>query len=98
MESFRKIKSWSSPCVLEGKPLKIDWAKVVTDFRGVGDRFTYLGVEMIVTGHVRLVGAGRRLRYSPALMADYVDNNGIVRHLSFDPVEISLLKKENEEK
>jgi len=56
-------------------------AGVLQDFRGIGDSFNYLGVEMTVTGHSKTVQ-----------VPHYVDNIGIIRHIEFEPSLIECLR------
>jgi hypothetical protein len=57
----------------------------------LGSKFTYLGVECIVTGVERIfydyrydmcLGAIPLMGVAPQLRADYVDKNGVIRELT----------------
>lgn len=66
------------------------------EFRGVGEKFTYLGVEMVVTGHYDLsLGLYGALDIIPSLNADYVNKNGEIKSVSFSPIELNTLIAEN---
>ncbi len=74
------------------------------EFRQIGEKFVYLGVEMCVTGHVKLelnwgwphIGSSRYYRTRPVLRADYATKMGEIKQISFDPGEVDrLLKPEN---
>ncbi len=61
-------------------------------WRAVGEEFEYLGRRMIVCGHYR-VGGGYpfELYIQPCIIADYADNNGVIRHASFSAAESQAL-------
>lgn len=61
----------------------------------MGEKFNYLGVEMIVTNHSRMVSGYDYIGLIPSLQADYVDNNGILHNVSFGYHELVGLKNEN---
>jgi len=67
-------------------------AGVLQDFRGIGDSFNYLGVEMTVTGHSRTVQVPHGVSVKPVLACVYVDNIGIIRHIEFEPSLIECLR------
>lgn len=62
-------------------------------FRDIGEKFNYLGIEMIVTGHVRMTVAGQGT--FPILSANYVSNDGIVQNIEFTIDRLPVLIAEN---
>jgi len=65
------------------------------DFRDIGDRFTYLGIDMIVTDYY-LKFSDVRLRVA-TLQADYVNKEGSIANIFFSIHELPGLIKENKE-
>lgn len=78
---------------------KEDWRKKayekVMAFRQVGEKFHYLGVEMIVTGHSDIVATPFGVLKNPCIKADYVDKHGKIRQIRFDPGKLKGLISEN---
>jgi hypothetical protein len=64
-------------------------------FRAKGEKFKYLGVEMIVTGHKELFIAPYCCTYFPCIKASYVNKQGDIKNVQFDYDELEVLKKEN---
>ncbi len=62
-------------------------------FRKDGEKFKYMGVEMIKTGNMRY--AGYFLDPTPCIHANYVDKNGVIRSVTFSYSELEVLKNEN---
>jgi len=57
------------------------------DFRKVGERFQYLGIEMLIS------------RISEdTITVDYVDKNGVLRNTQFTYEDLPILRKQNNEK
>ncbi len=74
------------------------------EFRKIGEKFVYLGVEMSVTAHFKLklnpgwpyCGGSLYYRTRPVLRADYATKTGEIKQISFNPGEVDrLLKPEN---
>ena len=55
------------------------------NWRKIGDSFTYLDIQMVVTGH-SIVHDFPPYHYSvrPQLSADYADNCGVIHNISFN--------------
>ena len=81
------------------KPKGPSWFEVGTkalkDFRKVGEKFNYLGIEMIVTRHMGFSTGFPFPVPTPELQAEYRDNNGILRKISFSPHKLECLIAEN---
>ena len=74
------------------------------EFRQLGEKFTYLGVTVVVTGHSKAIIGGYspdylmpRLGREPTLMGDYVNALGEIKKISFAYEELPTLKAENGE-
>jgi len=73
------------------------------EFRQLGEKFTYLGVTVVVTGHSKAIIDGYshypvpRLGREPTLMGDYVNALGEIKKISFAYEELPTLKAENGE-
>ncbi len=66
------------------------------EFRQIGEKFVYLGVEMSVTAHYKLKLNLSYYRMRPVLRADYATKTGEIKQISFNPGEVDrLLKPEN---
>ena len=65
-------------------------------FRKLGEKFNYLGVTIIVTGHHELeLGVGYRLNLRPVLKGDYKNDKGEIKSISFAYRELPALQAEN---
>jgi hypothetical protein len=64
-------------------------------FRKIGEKFNYMGVEIIVTSHKKLIPAGFCFVWEPCLSGDYKNNQGEIKSISFDYSELEALKAEN---
>ena len=64
----------------------------VRAWRDVGDEFNYLGIKCQVT-KCSTWGGWCML---PCIEADYIDNNGIIHHISFKYSNLDWLIKQNE--
>lgn len=51
-----------------------------SEFRKIGETFSYLGRLCIVTGHFEVWDMGCLV---PMLLCDYVDKNGVIRQAKF---------------
>ena len=69
--------------------------KEIADFREIGKRFYYLGVEMIVTGHRDIIFAGYNISCIPCIKADYVNKHGEIKQIQFYYKELDNLIAEN---
>lgn len=67
--------------------------KKLKEFRDIGEKFNYLGVELIVEDHTINSGFG----FIPAICACYRDNSGDLRHVTFFVKDLVCLKAENPE-
>jgi len=67
--------------------------KEIEDFRKDGEKFKYMGVEMIKTGNMYL--SGFYLDPTPCIHADYVDKNGVIHNATFNYSELDVLITEN---
>ena len=78
---------------------KPDWRteaiKEMKEFRAKGDKFRYLGVEMLVYAHVDIFNSPYFSTYRPCLKASYVNKLGEIKMINFDYDELDTLKKEN---
>lgn len=74
----------------------IDALTECIEFRNVGERFTYLGVEMCVVKHGTVEYLpGIHAWIQPNIHARYVNKDGDIREIVFDYRELNALKKEN---
>lgn len=69
--------------------------KELIAFRGVGERFVYLGVEFAVVSHDDPFFTGYKWVHYPKLQCRYVNDSGEVKEVSFEFSELNALKKEN---
>ena len=60
-------------------------------FRDIGEKFNYMGIEMIVESHLSLVGHYIFARISAA----YKNKNGDLKHAEFLRRELPALRAEN---
>lgn len=58
----------------------------------IGNRFTYLGIEMLCTGHTLLLPPFGMP--SDGIRAEYVDRDGVLRTAAFVPSDLQALKAE----
>lgn len=81
------------------KKPKRDWKKEAVDefkkFAGIGEKFNYLGVDMIVTSHQKLQQNHLGWDVIPTLCCDYCDQFGKIQSIEFGPVALHALIKEN---
>ena len=83
MWPFRKTNDDSE--VYELRKHQLSWP--------IGTKFKYLGVDMIVTGNFS-VGHGITSSYLYQIIkADYLDNNGVIREISFCENEFNSLER-----
>jgi len=61
-------------------------------FRAIGEKFNYMGIEMIVESHVDMV---KYIGFIPYLTAAYKNNNGELKHAYFKYSELPALIAEN---
>jgi len=79
-----------------------DWKKeqldLLKDFRDVGEKFTYLGKEMLVVSHVDH-DFSRSLEFIslPRLVCHYFDATGTLKHARFTCADLPVLRSENGE-
>lgn len=67
-------------------------------FKDVGEKFNYLGQEMLVLGHKDYrMFAGGYTHIEPKLMCEYVNNNGDIKKKSFHFDMLPILIAENGE-
>ena len=65
-------------------------------FKDIGEKFNYLGVEMIVTHHHEIsLGLNYGIDLIATLKADYRNNLGEIKSVSFSPGELPALIAEN---
>lgn len=64
-------------------------------FRDIGEKFNYMGVEIIVTGHYEAVPCGFGIIFEACLKGDYKTDQGEIKNISFDHSELEALKAEN---
>ena len=62
-------------------------------FRQVGETFVYLGRTCIVRGHMKL---WPYLGWMPVLVADYVDETGVIHTITFEVRELPMLVNHNQ--
>lgn len=78
---------------------EIDWriekVKELREFRAIGDKFKYLGVEMIVFAHHYSYASVDGPTYRPLLRANYVNKEGDIRIIEFEYEELDAVKREN---
>jgi len=65
------------------------------DFREIDESFMYLGTRMIVIGHKYGVSLDCHTFWTPALLCEYIDKNGVLQKTTFEYDELSKLKAEN---
>jgi len=70
-----------------------DCIRRVRDFKAIGDTFTYLGIEMIVTSHSQMTSMGEELA---GLVANYKTKNDEIKQIRFSIQEIDALRAEND--
>lgn len=86
-EEPKKEKSWEETAMEE-----------IKSFRDIGEKFNYLGVEMMVTGHFDVhfpLNVYDSLRIKPCLKVDYVTKNGEIKGGTFYVKDLPMLRKEN---
>lgn len=64
-------------------------------FRAIGEKFNYLGVTIICTGHSDLDLCGLNIIVRPVLKGDYKNDKGEINPISFSYRELPALKAEN---
>lgn len=64
-------------------------------FKKIGDKFNYLGVDMIVTAHSELRLSPIGADVIPVLVCDYKDLLGKIQVVRFSPHELPALEAEN---
>lgn len=78
---------------------KIDITQIKIDelksFRCIGEKFNYLGVTIIVTGHSELYSIGLSLGRRPMLSGNYKNEKGEIKDISFSYRELPGLQAEN---
>ena len=67
-------------------------------FRSVGQKFNYLGVEIMVTDHCSIEDTGLGFLIKPELQGNYVNNSGEIVGISFDYKDLPAIISENETK
>ena len=73
---------------------KIEEIKELREFRDVGEKFNYIGIEMMVVSHC-LYFLGSKSKH-PLLTCVYKNNNGEIRSMEFNYHELNSLRSENE--
>ena len=66
------------------------------DFCAKGETFNYMGVEMMVTGHLSIVIAGFNAFVDPRLECEYVNVLGEIKQKVFDYSDLPMLKRHTE--
>lgn len=56
-------------------------------WRKIGDTFNYLGRECVVTGYARYIPHHLGIDVAVELQADYADDLGVIRSVTFTPRE-----------
>ena len=75
---------------------KKEQIEAIKDFRDIGEKFKYLGVEIIVTHHYsRSYHPYKGIIITPELSGDYVTANGELKKVCFSFSELGTLKSEN---
>ncbi len=64
-------------------------------FKNIGEKFNYLGVTIIVTGHSELEVYRHGVDLIPTLKGDYINGKGEIKPISFDYRELPALQAEN---
>lgn len=64
-------------------------------FRGIGEKFNYLGIEMTVTRHSHLEFMDLSVLLIPCLEVDYVTKIGELKQVKFHIDDLEKLRKEN---
>ena len=67
-------------------------------FRDIGEKFNYMGVEIIVTHHYKIHMSIYSRSVIPILTGDYANNLGEIKAISFSHHELPNLIAENEAK
>lgn len=62
-------------------------------FRDIGEKFNYMGIEMIVKSHYYLIP--HPFAIIPRILAVYADKHGVLRHTTFIRRELTELRAEN---
>lgn len=73
----------------DGRKAAVDALK---EFRDIGEKFNYMGIEMIVESHVDLVPY---VGFVPTLTAAYRNNDGELKHACFRRSKLPALMAEN---
>jgi len=76
---------------------RADKIRQLREFRDIGERFTYLGRDMVVTAHYRIVSCGFSMHPVFGISADYVNDIGDIKQISFSMSELQTLINENKE-
>jgi hypothetical protein len=92
MFDFLKRKEKVKKPVVDSQKMAIDNFR---SFRGVGERFKYLGIEMIVTSHCKTGFTGMNTCTYALLTCDYKNDIGEIKIISFSPSELDTLIAEN---
>jgi hypothetical protein len=64
-------------------------------WRPIGAKFSYVGVDMVVTSHIQFRAAGLRVYQVPSIHADYADKNGVIRSYIFSTAKSIALMESN---
>lgn len=80
---------------IEKPDLREKQIEELKQFRGKGEKFNFLGVEMIVYAHHYQFISQYYCNYRPCLRANYVNKHGDIKNADFDYDELDALKKEN---
>lgn len=64
-------------------------------FKDIGEKFNYLGVTIICTGHSKIDFYGTRVSVRPTMKGDYKNDKGEIKAISFGYRELPALKAEN---
>ena len=86
---------WPFKKKTDHEDLKQKAYKEVVNFRKIGEKFYYLGIEMLVTGHQDVFFNGYGLAFIPCIKADYINRHGEIKQIQFAYKELNSLIAEN---
>lgn len=90
---FNRWNRKEDPIDIEKDDKKLKYLAAVRHWKPIGSSFMYLGRTCLVCEHERYVGAGLSIRRVSDFSADYTDNNGIIRRISFGSEEVLALMR-----
>ena len=73
-------------------------SRELRQFREAGEKFNYMGVEMLVTRHLIFADQEHPSATIPSLVADYVSKPGKIKTITFSIHQLEMLRNMNPEK